>query len=142
MQYFSLNLETISPLAIRSDHAPTGAGSADYISGAALAGSLAAVYRLYYQQDQDTEQFEQSPLPTMLGCESEAHHHIRTHHRQNTCVPGLFVAGDAAGDVQFVIVAAAEGARAAVAINRELQDEDRGESRSPRPKAATARRRA
>jgi pyruvate/2-oxoglutarate dehydrogenase complex dihydrolipoamide dehydrogenase (E3) component len=44
-------------------------------------------------------------------------------------VPGLFVAGDAAGDVQFVIVAAAEGARAAVAINRELQDEDRGEAR-------------
>ncbi|MGH2498444.1 MAG: RAMP superfamily CRISPR-associated protein [Ktedonobacteraceae bacterium] len=56
MQYFSLNLETISPLAIRSDHAPTGAGSADYISGTALAGSLAAVYRLYYQQD--SPQFE------------------------------------------------------------------------------------
>jgi hypothetical protein len=44
-------------------------------------------------------------------------------------VPGLFVAGDAAGDVQFVIVAAAEGARAAVAINRELQDEEQGEAR-------------
>lgn len=57
MQYFSLNLETISPLAIRSDHAPTGAGSADYISGTALAGSLAAVYRLYNQQD--SKQFEQ-----------------------------------------------------------------------------------
>ena len=57
MQYFSLNLETISPLAIRSDHAPTGAGSADYISGTALAGSLAAIYRLYNQQD--NAQFEQ-----------------------------------------------------------------------------------
>ncbi len=57
MQYFSLNLETISPLAIRADHAPTRAESADYISGTALAGSLAAVYRLYYQQD--SEQFEQ-----------------------------------------------------------------------------------
>src|SRR5205809_543287 len=57
MQYFSLNLETISPLAIRSDHAQTGAGSADYISGTALAGSLAAVYRLYHQQD--SAQFEQ-----------------------------------------------------------------------------------
>ena len=41
----------------------------------------------------------------------------------------LFLAGDADGDVQFVIVAAAEGARAATAINRELQDEDRGEPR-------------
>jgi thioredoxin reductase len=87
----------------------------------------------------NTEQFQQSPLPSMLGCESEAHHHIRTHHRQNTCVPGLFVAGDAAGDVQFVIVAAAEGARAAVAINRELQDEDRGETRtSARPMTSAA----
>jgi len=57
MQYFSLNLETISPLAIRSDHAQTGAGSADFISGTALAGSLAAVYRLYYQRD--NAQFEQ-----------------------------------------------------------------------------------
>src|SRR3989449_1992751 len=57
MQCFSLNLETISPLAIRSDHAQTGAESADYISGMALAGSLAAVYRLYYQQH--SVQFEQ-----------------------------------------------------------------------------------
>lgn len=58
MQYFSLNLETISPLAIRSDHAPTGAESASYISGTALAGSLAAVHRLYHQQE-DSTQFEQ-----------------------------------------------------------------------------------
>src|SRR3989440_3086669 len=57
MQYFSLNLETTSPLAIRADHAPTRAESADYISATALAGSLAAVYRLYHQQD--SEQFEQ-----------------------------------------------------------------------------------
>lgn len=57
MHYFSLNLETISPLAIRADHAPTRAESADYISGTALAGSLAAVYRLYYQHN--SERFEQ-----------------------------------------------------------------------------------
>src|SRR5437868_4266598 len=57
MQYFSLNLETISSLAIRSDHASTRAESADYISGTALAGSLAAVYRFYNQQDSDL--FEQ-----------------------------------------------------------------------------------
>ncbi|MBA2287408.1 MAG: hypothetical protein H0W02_18200 [Ktedonobacteraceae bacterium] len=57
MRDFSLNLETISPLAIRADHAPTRAESADYISGTALAGSLATLYRLYYQQN-DT-QFEE-----------------------------------------------------------------------------------
>lgn len=38
---------------------------------------------------------------------------------------GVFVAGDADGDVQFAIVAAAEGAIVAAAINRDLQDEDR-----------------
>jgi len=40
-----------------------------------------------------------------------------------TGVPGLYVAGDASGDVQFAIVAAAEGAKAAVAINRALQEQ-------------------
>ncbi len=37
-----------------------------------------------------------------------------------TCVPGLFAAGDASRDVQLVIVAAAEGTKAAFAINKEL----------------------
>jgi thioredoxin reductase len=43
-----------------------------------------------------------------------------------TDVPGLYVAGDANRDVQFVVVAAAEGAKAAVAINKELQKEQNG----------------
>ena len=34
---------------------------------------------------------------------------------------GIYVVGDASRDVQFVIVAAAEGAKAGVAINRALQ---------------------
>lgn len=51
MKHFSLNLEAQSPLAIRSDHAAGGADSAGYISGTALAGSLAAVHRLYYPDD-------------------------------------------------------------------------------------------
>jgi thioredoxin reductase len=85
----------------------------------------------------NTDWAQHSHLPAMLGCESKGDNWIRTHDKQRTCRPGLFLAGDADGDVQFVIVAAAEGARAAVAINRELQDEDRGESRMP-PRAATA----
>jgi thioredoxin reductase len=36
----------------------------------------------------------------------------------------VFVAGDASRDAQFVVVAAAEGVRAAVAINKALQAED------------------
>src|SRR4051794_29290038 len=86
-----------------------------------------------------TDQVQRSHLPAMLGCESKGDNQIRTHDKQRTCIPGLFLAGDADGDVQFVIVAAAEGARAATAINRELQEEDRGESRvPPRPAMASA----
>ena len=36
-------------------------------------------------------------------------------------MPGVYVVGDASRDVQFAIVAAAEGAKAGVAINRALQ---------------------
>jgi len=39
-------------------------------------------------------------------------------------VPGLYVAGDASRRVQLVIVAAAEGAEAAFAINMALLKED------------------
>ena len=37
-----------------------------------------------------------------------------------TSIPGLYVAGDVSRDVQLAIIAAAEGARAALAINRAL----------------------
>jgi thioredoxin reductase len=64
-------------------------------------------------------------LARTLGvpCDDEFSGH--TTRKQKTDVPGVFLAGDADGDIQFAIVAAAEGATAAVAINRELQDEDR-----------------
>jgi thioredoxin reductase len=87
----------------------------------------------------NTDQVQRSRLPAMLGCEPDGDNRIRTRDKQRTGMPGLFLAGDADGDVQFVIVAAAEGARAATAINRELQEEDRGESRgAPRPATASA----
>jgi thioredoxin reductase len=71
---------------------------------------------------------QRSRLPMMLGCECDDSGLIRTAGKQGTGVCGLFLAGDADGDVQFAIVAAAEGAIAATAINRELQDEDRGDA--------------
>jgi thioredoxin reductase len=40
-------------------------------------------------------------------------------------VPGVYVAGDASRDVLLIAVAIAEGAKAAVAINRNLLKEDR-----------------
>jgi thioredoxin reductase len=72
----------------------------------------------------NTGECQRSGLPGMLGCESDDKGLVVTEQKQRTCVDGLFLAGDADGDVQFSIVAAAEGAIAATAINRELQDED------------------
>jgi len=72
----------------------------------------------------NTGQYQRSMLPEGLGCEYDENGHVVTHEKQATRQRGFFLAGDADGDVQFVIVAAAEGARAAVGINREIQDED------------------
>jgi thioredoxin reductase len=72
----------------------------------------------------NTRQRPRSELPCLLGCQVNESGLAHTHEKQKTDVPGVFLAGDADGDVQFVIVAAAEGATAAVAINRELQEED------------------
>jgi len=80
----------------------------------------------------NTGHAQHSPLAARLNCDFDDDDHVRTREKQRTCKPGLFLAGDADGDVQFVIIAAAEGAKAAVAINRELQDEDRGEVRARR----------
>jgi thioredoxin reductase len=70
-----------------------------------------------------TEQGQRSKLPEMLGCKVDDRGLLKTETKQGTGIQGLFLAGDADGDVQFAIVAAAEGAIAATAINRELQDE-------------------
>ena len=63
----------------------------------------------------------QCDLPMRLGCELTRKGVVKTDNLGETRVPGLYVVGDASRDVQFVIVAAAEGAKAAVAINKALQ---------------------
>lgn len=65
-----------------------------------------------------------SDVPRRLGCMTKEKGHVETTSKQATSVPGIFLAGDADGDVQFAIVAAGEGATAATAINKELNDED------------------
>ncbi len=69
-------------------------------------------------------QRQRSPLPAKLGCEFTEKGAVRTGKYESTCVPGLYVAGDASQDVQFAIVAASEGSQAAVAINIALLKED------------------
>lgn len=65
-----------------------------------------------------------SELPRKLGCKFTEQGCVRTYDYEMTDVPGLYVAGDASRFVQFAIVAASEGALAAVAINKELMKED------------------
>jgi thioredoxin reductase len=76
----------------------------------------------------NTAQVQRTDLAARMGCSVDDWGAAETSSRQRTSVSGLFVAGDADRDVQFVVVAAAEGATAAVAINKELQEEDRGEA--------------
>jgi thioredoxin reductase len=71
-----------------------------------------------------TGQKQGSELPKKLGCKFTEQGCVRTYDYEMTDVPGLYVAGDASRFVQFAIVAAAEGALAAVAINKELMKED------------------
>lgn len=60
-------------------------------------------------------------LAASLGCNFTSKGSVRTGKLEGTNVPGLFVAGDASKDVQLAVVAAAEGAKAAIAINTALQ---------------------
>ncbi len=71
-----------------------------------------------------TGQSQQSPLAVSLGCEFNDKGTVRTGKYESTHLRGLFVAGDASRAVQWVVVAASEGAEAAFAINSDLTKED------------------
>lgn len=74
-----------------------------------------------------TRQFQRSRLAEKLGCRFNERGTVRTDIRQASGVSGVWVAGDAAKDVQSVIVAAAEGAKAGIAINMWFQKMEREE---------------
>jgi thioredoxin reductase len=71
-----------------------------------------------------TGQHPQSGLAIALGCTLTKRGTIDTGTLCDTNVPRLYVAGDASRDAQFVVVAAAEGVKAACAINKALQHEE------------------
>ena len=66
---------------------------------------------------------QHSELVLELGCTMSPKKTVITNKTQQTNVPGVYVAGDASFDMHFVVVAAAEGAKAGVTINKELQKE-------------------
>ena len=71
-----------------------------------------------------TGQHQACSLAADLGCILNRRGTVDTDKLEMSNVPGVYVAGDASRDVQMVIVAAAEGAKAAFAVNVSLQDED------------------
>jgi thioredoxin reductase len=71
-----------------------------------------------------TGQEQQSHLAIALGCQLNEKGTVRTGKYETTHLSGLYVAGDASRAVQWVIVAASEGAEAAFAINTDLLKED------------------
>lgn len=78
-----------------------------------------------------TGNVQRSELPQAIGCTLTPKGSVRAGRDQRSSCPGIFVAGDAAEDSHYVIVAAAEGAKAAMHINAELMAEDRAKASAP-----------
>jgi thioredoxin reductase len=83
-------------------------------------GTSVARRALFFTQGQT----QCSDLARTLGCDFNEKGTVSTGKYEVTNIPGLYVAGDASRDVQWVIVAAAEGAEAAYAINQEFIKEE------------------
>jgi thioredoxin reductase len=103
-----------------------------------LAGNAGALTEVHFENGPplpcdalffSASKVQRSRLPTLLGCATDDGGLIETGKKQGTRIEGLYLAGDADGDVQFAIVAAAEGAVAATAINRALQEEEQSPRR-------------
>jgi thioredoxin reductase len=71
-----------------------------------------------------TGQRQASELPARLGCVFTEDGAVDTGKCEATNVPGLYVCGDASREAQFLVVAAAEGAEAGMAINKALLEEE------------------
>lgn len=71
-----------------------------------------------------TGQEQRSHLAVALGCAFNDKGTVSTGTYETTHLPGLYVAGDASRAVQWVVVAASEGAEAAFSINQALIKED------------------
>jgi thioredoxin reductase len=68
-------------------------------------------------------QHQRCDLAALLGCRFTEKGAVDTGSCEATNVPGLYVSGDASKEAQFVVVAAAEGAEAGMAIHKALLKE-------------------
>jgi thioredoxin reductase len=79
-------------------------------------------------------QHQRSPLAEKLGAEFNEKGAVDTGVCESTNVPGLYVAGDSSKEAQFVIVAAAEGTQAGMAINKALLKDDLAQNKNSSPR--------
>lgn len=100
---------------------------------AALEGAEGILHRIRFESGEvverralflSTGESQASDLPARLGCQFTPKGAVDTGMYETTNVPGLYVAGDASRYVQLSIVAAAEGAEAAFAINTAFLKEE------------------
>jgi thioredoxin reductase len=84
-----------------------------------------------------SKQHQRSSLAANLGCRFNEKGAVDTGTCEATNVPGLYVAGDSSKEAQFVIVAAAEGAEAAMAINKSLLKDDLAQNKISKPTRAS-----
>jgi thioredoxin reductase len=78
-------------------------------------------------------QHQRSDLALRLGCTFNEKGAVNTGFCEATNVPGLYVAGDASKDAQFVVVAAAEGSEAGMSINKSLLKDDLAQNKNSTP---------
>jgi thioredoxin reductase len=108
-------------IAVREEQVTALEGSDGVLSRIAFAGAPPLERRALFFP---TGQYQRSDLLERLGCGFNEKGTVRTGKYETTHLPGLFVAGDASRAVQWVVVAASEGAEAAFAINTDLVKED------------------
>jgi len=99
-----------------------------------LEGADGRLKRIHFQKGNAVERsalffttscHQKSNLSKLLGCQRDEKGGVITDPlTEETSVPGVYVAGDVSRDVLLVAVAAGEGAKAGVAINRALLRED------------------
>lgn len=119
---FGLNVHEAGVARLVSRRRQNAPSRGDPFGGLELAnGETVRVAGMFF----NTGRVQRCNLPAKLGCLLDEEGRVVHDRKQRTGVPGLFLAGDASMDVQFVIVAAAEGAKAGVAMNRYLQELDR-----------------
>jgi thioredoxin reductase len=120
-----LKPEEAAALARRGIHVLTG-------KIARLEGSENGLDRIIFADGSDlpvaavflsTLQSQPSDLAARLGCRITGKRGVQTGKFGEAGIPGVYVAGDAAGDLQLGIIAASEGARTAMAINLALAQE-------------------